>query len=48
MPKDEEEQDVDWALEKQKAEPATHEKLFNGSFIGDLSGASNFVKQKEN
>ena len=48
MPKDEAEDDVDWALEKQQAEPSTHKKIFNGSFIGDLSGASNYVKQKEN
>ena len=33
MPKDEAEADIDWALEKQKAEPTTHKKLFNGSFM---------------
>ena len=48
MPKNEAETYVDWALEKQQAEPSTHKKIFNGSFIGDLSGASNYVKQKEN
>ena len=48
MPKDEAEADVDWALEKQQSEPSTHKKIFNGSFIGELSGASNYVKQKEN
>ena len=46
MPENEAEIDVDWALGKQKAEPSTHKKLFDGKYIGDLSGASNLVKNK--
>ena len=40
--------DIDWALGKQKTEPATHKKLFDGKYIGDLSGASSLVKNKSN
>ena len=46
MPENEAEIDIDWALGKQKAEPSTHKKLFDGKYIGDLSGASNLVKNK--
>ena len=46
MPAKEAGADLDWALDKQKAEPDTHKKLFDGKLIGDLSGASNFVKNK--
>ena len=48
MPKDETEADVDWALEKQQAEPAKHKEYFKGSYIGDLSGASNFINKMKN
>ena len=48
MPKNEAEIDIDWALGKQKAEPYTHKKLFDGKYIGDLSGASSLVKNKSN
>ena len=46
MPKNEAEIDIDWALGKQKTEPSTHKKLFDGEYIGDLSGASSLVKNK--
>ena len=46
MPLKEAEDDLDWALSKQKSEPSTHKKLFDGQLIGDMSGASNFVKNK--
>ena len=48
MPENEAEIDIDWALGKQKAEPSTHKKLFDGEHIGDLSGASSLVKNKSN
>ncbi len=48
MPKNEAEFDIDWALNKQKAEPESHEKLFSGEFIGDRSGASKKVINKSN
>ena len=48
MPENEAEIDIDWALGKQKIEPSTHKKLFDGEFIGDLSGASNLVENKSN
>ena len=48
MPENEAEIEIDWALGKQKAEPSTHKKLFDGEYIGDLSGASSFVKNKSN
>ena len=40
LPAGEAEADVDWALGKQQAEPAAHEKLLAGARLGDLSGAS--------
>ena len=46
MPLKEAEDDLDWALSKQKSEPSTHKKLFDGQLISDMSGASNFVKNK--
>ena len=46
MPLKEAEDDLDWALSKQKSEPSAHKKLFNGQLIGDMSGASNFVTNK--
>ena len=46
MPLKEAEDDLDWALSKQKSEPSTHKKLFDGQLIGDMSGASNFIKNK--
>mgnify|MGYP001242638300 FL=1 len=46
MPLKEAEDDLDWALSKQKSEPSAHKKLFDGQLIGDMSGASNFVKNK--
>ena len=48
MPENEAEIDIDWALGKQQAEPSTHKKLFDGKYIGDLSGASSLVKNKSN
>ena len=48
MPENEAEIDIDWALGKQKAEPSTHKRLFDGEYIGDLSGASKLVKNKSN
>ena len=46
LPPSEAENDVTWALEKQRSEPASHKKIFNGKFLGDLSGASKKVEQK--
>ena len=46
MPLKEAENDLDWALSKQKSEPSAHKKLFDGQLIGDMSGASNFIKNK--
>lgn len=46
MPLKEAADDLDWALSKQKSEPSAHKKLFDGQLIGDMSGASNFVKNK--
>ena len=48
MPENEAEIDIDWALGKQQAEPSTHKKLFDGEYIGNLSGASSLVKNKSN
>ena len=46
MPPNEAEDDIDWALEKQKGEPSSHKKMLAGEFIGDLSGASKKVNLK--
>ena len=46
MPPDEAEADVDWALSKQAAEPATHEALLAGEKLGERSGASAMVRAK--
>ena len=46
LPPSEAENDVAWALEKQQSEPASHQKIFNGKFLGDLSGASKKVEEK--
>ena len=46
MPPNEADDDIDWALEKQKGEPSSHKKMLAGEFIGDLSGASKKVNLK--
>lgn len=46
MPPGEAEADVDWALGKQAAEPATHEKLAAGERLGERTGASAMVEKK--
>jgi hypothetical protein len=38
---------VDWALGKQAAEPAGHEKLLAGAKLGAMSGASAMVEAKQ-
>ncbi len=43
MPPDEAEADVDWALGKMAAEPATHDALKAGAKLGERSGASRMV-----
>lgn len=48
MPPDQAEADVDWALAKQAAEPASHEKMLAGERLGVLSGASAKVEAKLN
>jgi regulator of RNase E activity RraA len=47
LPPDEAEADVDWALGKQAAEPAGHEKLLAGAKLGAMSGASAMVEAKQ-
>jgi 4-hydroxy-4-methyl-2-oxoglutarate aldolase len=46
MPPDEADADIDWALDKQAAEPASHEALRRGEQLGALSGASALVEAK--
>ena len=46
MPVDDAEADVDWALAKQKSEPAGHERVLAGERLGDLSGASERVTKR--
>lgn len=46
MPADAAEADVDWALAKQEAEPASHKRLLAGERLGGLSGASAKVAAK--
>ena len=46
MAPDEAEAEVDWALAKQAAEPASHEKLLAGAKLGQMSGASGMVENK--
>lgn len=46
MPPDEAEADIDWALGKQRAEPASHEALKNGEKLGVRTGASAMVEAK--
>lgn len=46
MPPGEAEADVDWALAKQAAEPAAHEKMAAGERLGERSGASAMVEKK--
>ena len=46
MPAGEAEADVDWALEKQAAEPAAHETIDAGEKLGDRTGASAMVEKK--
>ena len=46
MPLKEAENDLDWALSKQKSEPSSHKKLFDGQLLGEMSGASNLVNNK--
>jgi 4-hydroxy-4-methyl-2-oxoglutarate aldolase len=36
--------DVDWALGKQHAEPAMHDRLMQGQMLGAISGASKLVE----
>lgn len=46
MPPGEADADVDWALAKQSAEPADHERVLAGERLGDLTGASAKVTTK--
>ncbi|MEM9250412.1 MAG: RraA family protein [Pseudomonadota bacterium] len=46
MPAESCEADIDWALEKQAAEPGGHEKMRAGERIGDRSGASAKVAKR--
>ena len=46
MPAAEAEADVDWALAKQAAEPATHAALQEGAKLGERSGASAMVRAR--
>jgi len=46
MPAHEAEADVDWALEKQAAEPLAHERIAAGERLGVRSGASAMVEKK--
>ncbi|MCB2054510.1 MAG: RraA family protein [Geminicoccaceae bacterium] len=40
MPVDEAAADIDWALSKQKDEPAGHEAIMKGALLGERSGAT--------
>ena len=46
LPADEAEDDVDWALARQKIEPGMHRKIGEGAMLGELSGASAMVADK--
>ncbi len=46
MPPDEAKTDIDWALGKQAAEPASHEELKRGEKLGARTGASAMVEAK--
>ncbi len=46
MPAAEAADDIDWALEKQSAEPALHERLMAGEKLGDRSGATAKVRAR--
>ncbi|MGI9524980.1 MAG: RraA family protein [Hyphomicrobiaceae bacterium] len=46
MPPGEAMADIDWALAKQSAEPASHKRLLAGERLGTLSGASDKVEAK--
>lgn len=46
MPAVEAEADIDWALGKQEAEPATHKAILEGARLGERSGASKMVEAK--
>ncbi|MGI9493746.1 MAG: RraA family protein [Geminicoccaceae bacterium] len=46
MPPHEAEADIDWALGKQEAEPASHEALKRGEKLGERTGASKMVEAK--
>jgi len=47
MPPGEAEADADWALDKQAAEPASHEALFAGTLLGERTGASRMVEARQ-
>lgn len=44
MSPDEAEEDIDWALGKQAAEPAAHKDILKGEKLGDRSGATALVE----
>ena len=46
MPPEEAEADIDWALDKQASEPASHKAFMEGTLLGDKSGASAKVRAK--
>lgn len=46
MRPDEAEEDIDWALGKQAAEPAAHAAILKGEKLGDRSGATKLVEDK--
>jgi regulator of RNase E activity RraA len=46
MPADEAEDDIDWALGKQAAEPDAHRQMLAGARLGERSGASALVEAK--
>ena len=46
MPVSEAEEDLDWALGKQAAEPEGHKKMLAGEKIGERSGATAKVLAK--
>ncbi len=46
MPPGEAEADIDWALSKQAAEPASHRAMEQGELLGSRSGASAMVEAK--
>ena len=46
MPAGEADADIDWALDKQASEPASHKAFMEGTLLGDKSGASAKVRAR--